>query len=253
MPETCDPKPRFAGGSTSREPLLPARDALVDRAVPADGLAELLRGLLARAPLREPADPGDDVGPDAPGLPVVVGDVGVHDGEAPLGLLVALGGVGDEVALLQDLHDGPVGQLDGPAGVVHEDPLDLAPALLVATPALLRERLHLPLYLPAALPELPLGLLFGAPLLRRPLVLAPELLPGPRPLLLAALCAPAPGDDVDDQQDDDDHDNHDDQYLHYTHYAASLRLPESHHYPKRNFSNALRHAAAPAQGCMIRA
>src|ERR671916_1834165 len=128
--------------------LLAAHEPLVDRAVPADCLPHLLRGLLPRAPLGGPAR--DDVGADAPGLPVVVGDVGVHDGEATLGLLIALGGVGEEVALLQDFHDGPVGQLDGPAGVVHEDPLDLAPALLVATPALLRERLHLPLYLPAA-------------------------------------------------------------------------------------------------------
>ena len=61
----------------------------------------------------------------------IVSDIGVHDGEAALGLLVALRWIGDEVALLKDLHDGPVGKLYGPARVVHEDPLDLAPPLLV--------------------------------------------------------------------------------------------------------------------------
>ena len=76
----------------------------------------------------------------------------MHDGEAALGLLVALRWIGDEVALLKDLHYGPVGKLYGPARVVHEDPLDLVPSLLVAPPALLGERLHLPLYAPAALP-----------------------------------------------------------------------------------------------------
>src|SRR5918995_4708003 len=194
------------------ENLLAARDALVDRTVFADGLSEFLRGLLARAPFREPADACDDVGADTPGLPVVVGDVGVHDGEAALGLLVALGRIGDEVALLQDLHDGSVGQLDGPPWIVHEDPLDLAPPLLVAHTALLRERLHLPLDLPAALSELPLSLLLGAPFLRGPVVLAPELLPRPLPLLLAPLRAPAPGGEEEREQQDHDHRNHDDDY-----------------------------------------
>src|SRR5215212_2799410 len=168
-----------------------ARDALVDRAVLADSLPELLRGLLG-ALFREPTGAGDDIGADAPGLPVVVGDVGVHHREAALGLLVALRGIGDEVALLEDLHDGSVGQLDGPARVVHEDSLDLAPPLLVAPPALLGERLDPPLDLPSALPKLPLRLLLGAPFLRGPLVLAPELLPAPLPLLLAPLRAPPP-------------------------------------------------------------
>src|SRR5215212_6528655 len=174
---------------------LTTHDPLVDHAVPLDALAEFLRGLLLGALFRKPAHAGYDIGADAPGLPVVVGDVRVHDGEAAFGLLVALRGIGDEVALLQDLHDGTVGKLDGPARVVHEDPLDLVPPLLVAPPALLGERLHLPLYLPAALPELPLGFLLGAPRLGGALVFAPELLPCPLTLLLAPLCAPPPGDE----------------------------------------------------------
>src|SRR5918997_1689605 len=150
--QTCTPLfYTAAGGRLLRKKgnegcrLLAAHEPLVDRAVPADCLPHLLRGLLPRAPLGGPARD----------------DVGVHDGEATLGLLIALRGVGDEVALFEDLGDGAVGQLDRTSRVVHEDPLDLLPPLLVAPPALLRERLHLPLDPPAALPKLPLGLLLG--------------------------------------------------------------------------------------------
>src|SRR5918998_3971990 len=214
-----------AGGSlTPHEPL-------VDRAVLADDLAHLLRGVHFGAPFGGPA--GDDVGADAPGLPVVVCDVRVHYGEATLGLLIALRGGGDEVALLQDLRDGTVGQLDGPPRVVHEDLLDLAPPLLVMSPSLLRERLHLALDAPAAFPELPLGLLLGAPFLRGALVLAPELLSGPLPLLLAALHPPPPHGEEDRQQQDHDHRHHDDyDQRRSVHVSSSDKLPELHHYPK---------------------
>ena len=83
-----------------RRASLTAHEPLVDHAVLADGLAQLFRGLLFRAPFRKPARASDDIGADMPGLPVVVGDIRVHHGEAALGLLLALGGVGDEVALL---------------------------------------------------------------------------------------------------------------------------------------------------------
>src|SRR5215211_7792355 len=160
-------------------------EPLVDRAVPADGLAQLLRGLPFRTLFRDSAS--DHVGADTPGFPVVVGDVRVHHGEA---------------AFLQDLRDGAVGQLYGPPRVVDEDALDLAPPLLVASLALLGERLYLALDLPTALPELPLGLLLGAPFLRSPLVLAPELLPGPLALLLAPLRTPPARHEVDYEKHD---------------------------------------------------
>src|SRR5215217_3540781 len=191
---------------------LTAHDPLVDHAIPLDALAELLSSLLLGALFRKPAHAGYDVGADATGLPVVIGDVRMHDGEAALGLLVALRGVGDEVALLQDLHDGPVGKLDGSARVVHEDPLDLVPPLPVAPPALLGERLYLPLDLPAALPEFPLGFLLGAPRLGGSLVLAPELLPCPLTLLLAPLRASAARNEVDREQQEQNHRHHDDYY-----------------------------------------
>src|SRR5215213_193438 len=134
-------------------------EPLVDRAVPADGLAQLLRGLPFCTLFRDSAS--DHVGADTPGFPVVVGDVRVHHGEAALGLLIALRGIRDEVAFLQDLRDGAVGQLYGPPRVIDEDALDLAPPLLVASLSFLGERLYLALDLPAALPELPLRLLLG--------------------------------------------------------------------------------------------
>src|SRR5918998_2872717 len=210
--------------------LLAAHEPLVDRAVPADCLTHLLRGLLPRAPLGCRAR--DGVGADATGLPVVVGDVGVHDAEATLGLLIALRGVGDEVALFEDLGDGTVGQLDRTSRVVHEDPLDLLPPLLVAPPALLRERLHLALDPPAALPKLSLGFLLGPPLLRGALVLAPELLPRPLPLLLAALRpAPARGEPDRQQQDHDHRHHYDYDQRRSVHNSSSIRSSRSHHYP----------------------
>jgi len=108
-------KPQNAAAASKRppqqvfcDPLVP-REPLVDRPVLADGLAHLFRGLLLRVLSRKPARAGEDVGADSPRLPVIVGDVRVHHGEAALGLLIALRRVGDEVALLQDLHDGTVG------------------------------------------------------------------------------------------------------------------------------------------------
>lgn len=126
------------------------------------------------------------LGPDAARLAVVVG---VHGGQGLLGLLASLGRVGDEVALVQDVRDGPVGHLDGPLRVLHEDPLDLGPLLLVAGATLLGEWLHLPFHAPAPRPELPLGLLLGARLPGGALVLRAELLPRPLPLLLPPLSA----------------------------------------------------------------
>src|SRR5919202_1224392 len=202
---------------------LSAHEPLVYRAVPADGLAHVLCGLLFRSFFGSPAS--DDVGADAPGFPVAVGDVRVHDGEAALGLLLALGRVRDEVALLEDLRDSTVGQLDGTSGIVHEDPLDLFPPLLVAPAALLGERLHLPLDPPTALPKLPLGLLLGAPFLSRPLVLAPEFCSCPLPLLLAPLYPSAPHGEVDRQQhyhDNHHHDDHDQRRS--THTSSSCRV-----------------------------
>src|ERR687897_1564840 len=188
IPRTLRPAPprRYCGASLfSHEPL-------VDRAILADGLPQLFGGLLVRVLLRTPRRTGHDVGPDAPCLPVVVGDLRVHGGQAPLGLLVGLARVGDEVALVQDVEDGPVRHLYGPLRIVYEDPLDFSPLLFIATAALVGERLDPPLYTTATLPQFPLGLLLGAYLLRRPLVLGAELVPGPLPLLLAPLRSPPP-------------------------------------------------------------
>src|SRR5919112_5087174 len=185
-------------------------EPLVDRTVLADSLPQLLGGLLVRPLIRTPGRTRHDVGPDTPRFPVIVGDLGVHGGQAPLGLLVGLAGVGDEVTFAQDVGDGPVSHLYRPLRIIDEDPLDLLPLLLVATPALFRERLKLPLHATATLPEFPLGLLLGTPLLCRPFVLRAELLPTPLALLFAPLRGPPPRREVQRRQHD--HDNHHDDH-----------------------------------------
>src|ERR671917_90063 len=184
---------------------------LVDRAVLADDLPQLLRGLLVRAFAGALSRPGDDFGAGAAGLPVVVGDLRVRGSQAPLRLPVVLGGVGDQVALFEEVRDGPVGQLDGAFGVIHEDSLDLVHALLVAPAALIREGFYLPLHTPPALPELPLRLFLGATLLYGPLVLPAKLLARPLTLLLSpALPAPAREQGNRSQGEQQDYDHHDD-------------------------------------------
>jgi hypothetical protein len=80
---------------------LPLHESTVDGPVPLYRLAQILGGLLSRVPAGAPARPGHHVRPHATGLAVVVGDVGVQDGEVLLRLLVALGGVRDEAALVR--------------------------------------------------------------------------------------------------------------------------------------------------------
>src|ERR687898_3222810 len=184
---------------------------LVDRAVLADDLPQLLRGLLVRAFASALSRAGDDFGAGAAGLTVVVGDLGVRCSQAPRRLPVVLGEVGDQVALFEEVRDGPVGQLDGAFGVVHEDSLDLAHALLVAPTALVREGFYLALHTPPALPELPLRLFLGATLLYGPLVLLAKLLACPLALLLSpALPAPAREQGNRSQGAQQDYDHHDD-------------------------------------------
>ena len=155
---------------------------------------------------------GDDFGTDAPGLAVVVGDPGVHGGESALGRFVALGRVDDEAALLQEVGNGPVGHLDGTLGVVHEDALALAHALLVTPPILRGEGRNPTLDPPAPPPKLGLGLLLGAPLLGRPLVLGAELpTRPPPPLLVPARPAPARDEEDDEEHDQDQHRENDQQ------------------------------------------
>jgi hypothetical protein len=158
--------------------------------------------------LRAPGRTGHDFGPDAPRLPVVVGDIGVHGGQAPLGLFVGLARVGEEVALVQDVGYGPVRHLYRPLRIVYKDPLDLSPLLLIATATLFGERLDPPLYATATLPEFPLGLLLGASLLCHPLVLGAELLPASLPLLLTPLRSPPPRSEVQREQHDYDNNHH---------------------------------------------
>src|SRR5919107_946477 len=172
---------------------------LVDRAVLADDLPQLLRGLLVRACASALCRAGDDFGAGAAGLAVVVGDLRVRGSQAPLRLPVVLGRVGDQIALFEEVRDGPVGQLDGAFGVVHEDSLDLVHALLVAPTALVGEGFYLPLHTPPALPELPLRLFLGATLLYGPLVL----------LLSPALPAPAREQGNRSQGEQQDYDHHD--------------------------------------------
>src|SRR5215218_10290161 len=183
-------------------------EPLVDRTILADGLPHLFGGPLVRAFVRASGRTGHDFGPDAPRLPVVVGDIGVHGGQAPLGLLVGLTRVGDEVALAQDVGDGPVSHLYGSLRVVYEDSLDLSPLLFIATAALFGERFDSPLHAAAPLPEFPLGLFLGASLLCRPLELGAELFPAPLPLLLAPLRSPPPRSEEQRQQQDHDDSHH---------------------------------------------
>ena len=87
------------------------------------GLPELLREpIRGLALLRTPAAvrATDDIGADAPGLPIVAGDLWVDGGQGLLGLLILLGGVGDEVALVQEVGDDPVGELHGALGVLEK-------------------------------------------------------------------------------------------------------------------------------------
>ena len=131
-PEPCSQRLHVAPSAAS----LFSHEPLVDRAILADGLTQLFGGLLVRVfLLRTPCRTGHDVGSDAPRLPVVVGDLWVHGGQVPLGLLVGLACVGDEVALVQDVGDGPVRHLYGPLRIVYKDPLDLSPLLFIATAA----------------------------------------------------------------------------------------------------------------------
>src|SRR5215207_2543349 len=184
---------------------------LVDRTVLADDLPQLLRGLLVRAFAGALSRAGDDSGAGAASLPVVVGDLGVRDSQAPLRLPVVLGGVGDQVALFEEVRNGPIGQLDGAFGVVHKDSLDLVHALLVAPAALVGERFYLPLHTPPALPELLLRLFLGATLLYGPRVLLAKLLARPLALLLSpALPAPAREQGNRSQDEQQDYDHHDD-------------------------------------------
>src|SRR5215217_141031 len=187
-PEPCSQRPHVVSSAAS----LFSHEPLVDLAILADGLPQLFGGLLVRVFLRAPCRTCHDVGPDAPRLPVIVSDIGVHGSQAPLGVLVGLARVGDEVALVQDVRDGPVCHLYGPLRIVYKDPLDLSPLLLIATAALFGERLDPPLYVTATLPEFPLGLLLRTPLLRDPLILGAKLFPAPLSLLLAPLRSPPP-------------------------------------------------------------
>src|SRR5215207_6653870 len=159
--ESPEPRSQRSHVAPSAASLI-SHEPLVDRTILADCLPQLFGGLLVRVLLRASRRTGHDVGPDAPCLPVVVGDLRVHGGQAPLGLLVGLARVGDEVALVQDVGDGPVRHLYGPLRIVYEDPLDLSPLLFIATAALVGERLDPPLYATATLPQFPLGLLLGA-------------------------------------------------------------------------------------------
>src|SRR5215210_8172422 len=200
-PRTLQPAPPsrpFVASLLCHEPL-------VDRTIFADGLPQLFGGLLVRPFVCAPDRTRHDFGPDAPRLPVVVGDVWVHGGQAPLDLFVGLARIGDEVALVQYVGDGPVRHLYGPLRVVYKDLLDLSPLFLIATAALFGERLDPPLHATTTLPEFPLGLLLGAAfLLHRPLVLGAELFPAPLPLLLAPLRSPPPRSEEQRQQQDHD-------------------------------------------------
>src|SRR5918994_2172792 len=150
-------------------PPLRLPEPLVDGAVPADGLPQLFGGLLGGF-VRGLGRARYDLRPDAPRVPVVVGDVRVHDGQALFGLFIGLASVGDETTLGEEVGDGPVGHLYRPLRVIHKDPLDLRPLPLEAVAALIGERFYTPFHAAAALSQLPLGLLLGAPLLHRALV-----------------------------------------------------------------------------------
>src|ERR671916_2057308 len=202
-------KPQNAASSAPATGL-PFHDALVHGPVPLDRLSQVLRGLLPGLVTRASCRPGYHVGPHAAGLAVVVGDVGVHGAQVLLRLLVALGGVRDEAALVEDVGDGAVGHLDGPLRVIHEDPLDLTPLSLEVLPPLVGEGLDVALHAPAPPPELPLGVLLRAVLLGGPIVLRAEVLSAALPLLLLP-SRPAPPHGVKDrQQQDHDHNHHDD-------------------------------------------
>src|SRR3712207_4671083 len=105
---------RSSDSSIPPAELIP-HEPLVDGAVLADDLPQVLRSLFVRSLVGSgtASRAGDDVGAGTPRFPVVAGDLRVHGGQPLLRFPVVLSGVGDEVALHENVRDGAVGHLDG--------------------------------------------------------------------------------------------------------------------------------------------